>query len=348
MNELIAHVESGCDLSPAQAGESVAFLLDENGDAASKAAFLKALRAKGETAAEIAAFVKSLLERAVDPLLAAQNLPGPLLDVCGTGGDRMDLFNVSTTSMFVLAAGGAIVVKHGNRGITSKCGGADVLEELGVRIDLPPEDFKKCVEGCGAGFMFAPNYHPAFKAIAPVRKALAAEGVPTIFNLLGPLLNPARPDFQLVGVFSETLLPTFAEVFLLLDRRHAWAVLGRDADGRGVDELSTIGPTFVRKVNEQKIEPFTIAPEQFGFARADAADLAGGDRVANARILIGILDGSIRGPKRDVVLLNSAAGFVVAGLAPHLAAGIALANEQLDNGKALEKLRALQRFSQAG
>src|SRR5438132_10040756 len=167
MNELIAHVENGSDLSAEQVERAVDFLLDEKSDAAAKAAFLKALRAKGETAREIAAFVKSLLARAVDPQIDPAQLSGPMLDVCGTGGDRMDLFNVSTTSMFVLAAGGAVVVKHGNRGITSKCGGTDVLEELGVQIDLPPDALRRCVEQTGLGFMFAPHYHPAFKVIAP-------------------------------------------------------------------------------------------------------------------------------------------------------------------------------------
>jgi anthranilate phosphoribosyltransferase len=267
-----------------------------------------------------------------------------MLDVCGTGGDRMELFNVSTTSMFVLAAGGVVVVKHGNRGITSKCGGADVLEALGIKIDLSPTEFKTCVETHGLGFMFAPNYHPAFKLIAPVRKMLAAEGVATVFNMIGPLLNPAKPDHQLIGVFSEKLLPKFAEALVLLGRKHAWTVHGRNADGEGVDEISTIGPTFVRKVSAAGIEEFTIAPEQFRFQRAEIGELRGGDKTMNAGILLRILDGSDRGPKRDVVLLNAAAGFVITGIAPTLADGIERAAEQIDSGHALQKLRALQRL----
>ncbi len=344
MQDLISHVGSGSDLSSTQVGEAVSFLLDEKISDAAKAALLKALRAKGETAAEIAAFVQSLLGRAIDPQFDPASLPGPMLDVCGTGGDKMDLFNVSTTSMFVLAAGGAVVVKHGNRAITSKCGGADVLEALGVKIDLPPADLKRCVEKIGVGFLFAPNYHPAFKAVAPVRKMLAAQGITTIFNLLGPLLNPAQPAHQLVGVFSERLLPKFAEALGLLGRKHAWAVHGRNAEGEGVDELSTLGPTLVRKVTAGGVETFTLAPEEFGFPRAEMADLRGGDKSENARILTGILDGTMRGAKRDVVLLNAGAGFVVAELARDLAAGIALAAEQIDSGRALAKLRVLQNF----
>lgn len=347
MKKLIQQLSDRADLSEADIDRAVADLISENVSDQEKAELLKALRTKGETADEIAGFVKALLTHAVDPRLDRAVLNGPLLDVCGTGGDRMDLFNVSTTCMFVLAAGGAIVVKHGNRAITSKCGGADVLEALGVRIDLPPEALKRCVEQTGIGFMFAPNFHPSFRKIAPVRKMLAAEGVATIFNMLGPLLNPARPDHQLVGVFSESLLPKFAEVFMLLGRTHAWAVHGRNADGEGVDELSTIGPTFGRRVSRDGIEVFTIAPEQFEFRRAEIAELRGSDKIENAQILLGILDGSIRGAKRDVVLLNAAAGFVVANLAKDLPDGIAIAGEQLDSGRALAKLRELQNFSAA-
>lgn len=344
MQEFIDKVSSGINLTDGDIERAVARLVSPQIADGVKAGFLKALRAKGETADEIAGFVKALLGHAVDPQIERAKLPGPMLDICGTGGDRMGLFNVSTTSMFVLAADGAAVVKHGNRAITSKCGGADVLEELGIQMNLPPVRLKHCVEELGVGFLFAPNYHPAFKVIGPVRKALAAQGVTTVFNMLGPLLNPAKPDHQLIGVFSEPLLPKFAEVFVLLARKHAWAVHGRNADGEGVDELSTIGPTFVRKVSASGIEVFTIAPEQFGFARVETSELRGGDKTENARILIGILDGTIRGGKRDVVLLNAAAGFVVAELATDLPEGIAMAKESIDSGRALAKLRALQNF----
>lgn len=339
MQDLIAHLEHGHDLSPGQAGESVRLLLDEKIDDASKAALLKALRAKGETAGEIAAFVKSLLAHAVDPRIDPKNLPGPMLDVCGTGGDRMDLFNVSTTGMFVLAAGGAVVVKHGNRAITSKCGGADVLEALGVKIDLPPADLKRCVETTGAGFLFAPNYHPAFKALAPVRKMLAAQGVATIFNLLGPLLNPAQPEHQLAGVFDRTKLAKYAAVLQLLGRTRAWAL-----HGDGADEILPCGMTEVVEATPETLREFTIDPAALGIAPCAHDELRGGTCGENTRILLGILDGSIRGPKRDVVRLNAAAGFVVSNLAGDLAEGLLLAEEQIDSGRALSKLRAMQDF----
>ena len=339
MKSLTDFLSSGTDLSPAQVRHAVAQLVAADVADEAKADFLKALRAKGETAAEIAGFVKALLARAVDPEIDPARVPGPMLDVCGTGGDKLELFNVSTACMFVLAAGGACVVKHGNRAITSKCGGADVLEELGVKIDLAPAALRRCVEEHGLGFIFAPAFHPAFKAIAPVRKALATQGIPTIFNLLGPLLNPARPAHQLVGIFSPLLLPKYAEALAALDRARAWAV-----HGSGMDELSLSGPSEVREVKAGVIREFSVDAASLGLARCEVADLRGGDRAENARILLAILDGAECGPKRDMVLLNSAAGFVITGLAGDLTAGIAHAREQIASGRAYEKLTALRCF----
>jgi len=351
MRDLIELLNSRHDLTSTQVHEAVAALVDAGVDDAVKADFLHALRTKGESAGEIAAFVAALLTRAVDPGIDPQSLGGPMLDVCGTGGDRMGLFNVSTTAMFLLAAGGAAVVKHGNRGITSRSGGADVLEALGMRIDYPPGLLRECITATGLGFIFAPAYHPSFKVIGPVRKTLAAQGVTTIFNLLGPLLNPARPPFQLVGIFSESLLPKYAEVLRLLGRQRAWAVHGSSGSGgpggSGVDELSTLGVNHYCAVNAGEITAHVLNPEPFGFPRAEIEELRGGDRTENARILTGILAGHIHGPKRDVVILNAAAGFVVCGLVRELAEGIAWAHEQLKNGRALAKLEALQAFSAA-
>ena len=284
--------------------------------------------------------MKALLARAIDPEIDPMRVPGPMIDVCGTGGDKLEVFNVSTACMFVLAAGGACVVKHGNRAITSKCGGADVLEALGVKIDLAPAALRRCVEEHGLGFLFAPAFHPAFKTIAPVRKALAAQGIPTIFNLLGPLLNPARPAHQLVGIFSPLLLPKYAEALAALDRARAWAV-----HGSGMDELSLTGPSKVLEVRAGVVREFTVDAAALGLARCEIADVRGGDRVENARILLAILDDSERGPKRDMVLLNSAAGFVIAGLAEDLAAGIEHARAQIASGRALAKLTALRSFA---
>ncbi len=337
MQDLLAQLQSGTDLAASDVEHAVAQLVSPDTDDATKAAFLRALREKGETAAELAAFARALLARAIDPGLDPAALPGPMLDVCGTGGDRLELFNISTAAMFVLAGGGVCVVKHGNRAITSRCGGADVLEALGVKIDLPPEALRRCVAGHGLGFIFAPAYHPAFRAIAPVRKALAAQGIPTVFNLLGPLLNPARPAYQLIGVFSPVLLSKYAEALALLGRARAWAV-----HGSGMDELSISGPSEVCEVLAGNVRGFPVDPVALGISPTPIAALRGGDCAENAAILEAILDGSERGPRRDVVLLNAGAGFVITGLAPDLAAGLTLAREQILSGRALAKLRALQ------
>jgi len=341
--DLIAGLQARSPLSAEAVECAAGVLLDPEANAGIKADFLRALSQKGETDAEIAGFAEAFLKRAVDPGLELQTLSGPLLDCCGTGGDKLDLFNVSTTAMFVLAAGGVCVVKHGNRSITSKCGGADVLESLGVRIDLPPADFKRCVQETGCGFMFAPFYHPAFKAIAPVRKALGAEGVATIFNLLGPMINPARPQYQLVGVYTKEALPKYAQVLRQLGRVRAWAVHGSTETGAGMDELSTLGPTDVCSVYGNEIQAHTIDPRALGFQPYPLSSLQGGGCEKNAKILLEVLNGA-HGPKRDIVLLNAAAGFVVANLAKDIQAGLALAAERIDSGRALAKLKALQDF----
>ena len=218
MDALIHHLEEGLELSLREVEVAAELLLDSHVADEKKARLLEALSRKGETAAEITGFVEAFLQHAVDPHVGLLDLEGPTIDVCGTGGDKLDLFNVSTTAMFVVAAAGGIVVKHGNRGITSKSGGADVLEALGIRIDLSAEGFRDCLEKAGVGFLFAPMYHPAFKAVIGVRKLLAEKGVRTIFNLIGPLMNPARPQCQLTGVFVREMCPVFAEILQRLGR----------------------------------------------------------------------------------------------------------------------------------
>jgi anthranilate phosphoribosyltransferase len=308
-------------------------LFDERVELSKRANFLRALHAKGESPSEVAAFVDVLLTRSRRTLLGSG-----LLDVCGTGGDRAGVFNVSTAVMFVATACGARVVKHGNRGITSKCGGADVLEALGVRIDLPPET---ALAAAGCCFLFAPLFHPAFKSVAAVRKVLADEGSATIFNLLGPLLNPARPEFQLAGVFDGKLLPLYAEAFKLLGRKCAWAVHGAG----GLDEVSTLGPSEIHALEDGAIRHFVIQPEELDVAPARVEDLRGGEAQENARSLEAILLGNDRGPRRDMVVLNAACALVVAGRAHDIPGGMTIAAGALDDGSAHD---VLQRLRKAG
>ncbi len=343
MDALIKEVDAGMELDDRHIDAAVEFLLDEHADVDKKAHFLEALASKGETASEIAEFVTALLERAVDPEVETLDLSGPTIDVCGTGGDKLHLFNVSTTSMFVIAAGGAVVLKHGNRGITSRSGGADVLEALEIRIDLPPAGFRKCVEKAGVGFLFAPLYHPAFKAVMPVRKKLAKKGIRTIFNLIGPLLNPARPQCQLVGVMQRELAPVFAEILQRLGRESAWAVHGTTGDGRSVDELSTMGSTRICKSGtvEEHVDE-EVRPRDFDLKRAEVKGLQGGGAEENAQILTCLLSGDDSGPKLDMVLLNAGAGLACAGLADDLGDGVDQARELIKSGAAMERLRLLQ------
>jgi len=340
MQPLFEALNSSAELSPAACAAAVAWLADPEADALAKERFLEEFKRRGETAGEMAAFANALTELAVDPQIVPGNVAGPMLDVCGTGGDRLELFNISTASMFVLAGGGAAVVKHGNRAITSQCGGADVLEALGVKIDLAPAQLRECVYRHGLGFVFAPAYHPAFVVIGPVRRALAGRGIPTIFNLLGPLLNPARPAHQLVGVYASPLLPKYAEALRLLGRTRAWAV-----HGSGADELTLAGEAEVLEVDALGVRGLRVDPLELGFTGAPVEALRGGDRELNARLLEGILTGAVGGAPLEVVLLNSAAGFVVAGLAGDMSEGVHRARESVASGAALSKLDALRGFA---
>lgn len=337
-------MNAGLDLSPDEIAYGVAVLLSATAPDEMKAQFLRALHQKGESASEIAGFARQLIERAIDPGLELEKLAGPAIDVCGTGGDGLDLFNISSTVMFVLAAGGAVVLKHGNRAVTSKCGSADVLEALGIQIDLAPVDLKECVERHGLAFIFARQYHPAFRAVAEMRARLARQNTRTIFNLLGPLLNPARPRRQLIGVFAARLTGLFADVLQQLGHQRAMVVHGLTEQGNGMDDISVSGATTIAELNGDKLSSAILDVSWLGIPRAGVDELRGGDARDNAEILEGILAGRITGAKRDIVLANAGAGFVIAGLAADLKQGIDLAREQIQSGSALKKLRDLQSY----
>ena len=344
MQGLIDKVRSGVELDDGDIAIATAELVSATVDDELKAEFLAQLHQRGETAGEIGAFVRQLLERATDPDIDLESLPGPAIDVCGTGGDGLDLFNVSTTIMFILAAGGAVVLKHGNRSVTSCCGSADVLEELGVSLVLEPDDLRRCVEELQLCFLFARQYHPVFSALAATREHLARRKTRTVFNLVGPLLNPARPPRQLLGVYASRLTAVFAQVLQQLGRERAWVVHGLTENGAGMDDLSVCGTSLVAELHADEIVALKVEPESAGVSLGTLAELRGGDRKENAALLIGILAGEVHGAKREMALLNAAGGFVVAGLVEDLPAGVQLAREQIDSGSALARLRALQNF----
>ncbi len=316
-------------------------LLDETVGIEARADFLRALNQKGVSGKELAGFAEELLARAVP----FPTDPSGSIDVCGTGGDKAGLFNVSTAVMFVAAGAGARVIKHGNRAITSKCGGADVLEALGVRIDLPPAAAQEALETAGCCFLFAPLYHPAVKAIAPVRKLLAEQGTPTIFNLLGPLLNPAKPQFQLVGVYSPDFLPVYAEALVALGRKRAWAVHGTGPGNLRLDEVSTLAKTLVFKSLPSGVQAMEIDPAALGLPESSPAELLGGSLEKNTQIIETLLANQDHGPRRDIVAINAAAALVVCGLAADLKEGLSRAHDSLSSGAAAAKLKALRKIS---
>ena len=343
MQSIIAQIAEGEVLSEAQVNEAVEFLTSASAEVPLKKDFLSGLNKRGETSTELAFFAKAFLEKAVRPNFQAEQYSAPVIDVCGTGGDHLNLFNVSTTSMFVLAEAGAIVVKHGNKGVTSKSGSSDVLQALGIRADLPPEQFGEVIDQAGVAFMWAPIYHPAFKEIMPVRMELAKEGKKTLFNLMGPLLNPVQPSHQLIGVYAESLVSKFAEILNQLGRKKAWVVHGTVDDGRVVDEMSLSGKSVVAEVNQGQVStPFDVTPESLGLAKVDPEALAGGDAEENAEMLIGLLKGDIQGARADMVALNAGAAMVAAGLVADLQAGVLKSQEILSSGAAFSRLEKLQ------
>jgi len=316
-------------------------LIDQEVPAAMKAEFLTAFAQKGETADEIASFARELRDKSIPLPLDSETRNREILDVCGTGGDRLNTFNISTTVALIAASAGVTVAKHGNRAITSQAGSADVLEKLGVRIDLTPEQAAGFLRDHHFAFLFAPRYHPAFRHIAGARKLCAEKGQRTIFNFLGPLLNPVRPTAQLIGVPRPELCEPIARVLQSLGVRRGMVVSGAVGTAY-LDEFSTLGQTVLAEFYQERgFNASTFSADQFPLQKATLEDLRGGDSSANARIVTWILRGEDRGAKRDAVLLNSAAALFVAGQAPSIVAGWEMAAGLIDSGRALAKLEEL-------
>jgi anthranilate phosphoribosyltransferase len=328
-------------LTDEQVRNAVGQLMDESVPDALKADFLCGLALKPETTGEIAAFARALLAHAILPPLDPSTRSRIILDVCGTGGDRLNTFNISTTVALVCAAAGVTVAKHGNRAVTSQAGSADVLEALGVRIDLPPDEAARALREHHFAFFFAPHYHTVFRHIGPARKLCAERGQRTIFNFLGPLLNPARPSAQLVGVPRGELCLPLARSLQALGLSRVMVVSGRAGEA-SLDELSTLGEnTIAEFYQECALTDSVLSPSNYPVQPATLADLAGATRDENAEIIRRLLRGEDRGPKRDMVLLNAAAALFVAGQTRTIADGWDLAAELLDSGRALAKLREL-------
>jgi len=349
LEELTRRLAAGQSLSEAEVQEAVQWLVDEAFPVAAKADFLGALTRKGETPEEIAAFARALRARAVTPPLdPAWRASRQILDVVGTGGDRLSTFNISTTAALLAAAAGVAVAKHGNRAVTSAVGSADVMEALGLPFELDSAAAARALRERGFAFFFAPRYHPAFRHIAPARKLCAERGERTIFNFLGPLLNPARPTAALIGVPRPELCAPIARVLQSLGVQRAMVVCGAVplADG-GVghlDELSTLGPSTVAALTpEQGLQCTQLDPAALPLQPATLADLRGGDPARNATIIRDILRGADRGPRRDAALLNAGAALFVAGVAGSVAEGWARAAALIEAGQAWRKFQELCR-----
>jgi anthranilate phosphoribosyltransferase len=336
LRDLVTRVADGASLTEAEAAEAMTHLISGDASPTLAAALLTALRLKGETAAELTGFARVMRENSIR---IAPRCPR-LVDTCGTGGGGVPTFNISTAAAFVAAGAGVAVAKHGNRAMTSKCGSADVLEALGVRLDLPPAAVCAGIEQVGIGFLFAQAHHPAMRFVAPIRRELPFR---TLFNCLGPLTNPAGARNQVIGVFDPALVPLLAEVLARLGTDRALVVHGVD----GLDEVSTLGVTRAALVQEGRITELEWTPEEFGLARAPAAALApAADPAGNAELLRGVLEGEA-GPRRDVVLLNAAAALWVADAAADLPAALESAARSVDSGAATGRLEALREWSRA-
>lgn len=339
LEDLLDKVRRGIDLTEVEAQQAISAIMDGVAEAGIIKAFLLALREKGEVLTEVVGAARAMRSHAV--ALEVKGLT--LVDACGTGGDGLQTVNISTMAALTAAAAGAAIAKHGNRAVTSLSGSADLLEALRVPMDIPPQAVAQAIRRTGFGFLFAPRFHPAMKAVAPIRKAL---GVPTIFNLLGPLTNPARVKHQVVGVADESKLELYIEALRQLGAERALVVHGAD----GLDELSVTGEStvleFNRKKDPKKIVRSTVVPETFGLKRAGLEALRGADAVHNARIAQAVFSGQT-GAVRDAVVLNAAAVLYVAGTVEDLMGGARLAADMLDEGKVTHLLEDLRKLTYA-
>ncbi len=335
INDAIAKLVDRESLTESESEGAMREIMEGSATAAQIAAYVTALRMKGETVDEVVGAVRVMREKAVrirvgDPLV---------VDTCGTGGDRKGTFNISTATALVVAGAGVTVAKHGNRAASSKSGSADVLRALGVNIDLPPPAVEACVNRIGIGFLFAPLFHGAMKHAAAPRQEI---GIRTLFNILGPLTNPAGASIQILGVYAETLVDLMAQVLIKLGARHCFVVHGDD----GLDEISISGPTRFCEGKGGRISCYRFDPRDAGVPPASLDAIAGGGPEENAKILLGILGGE-RGPRRDIVLLNAAPPLVACGKAKDFREGVALAAQAIDSGAAMEKLERLKQTSHA-
>lgn len=334
MNELINKIKANENLLPDEISSIMQEIMSGNASHGDMTEFLLALRAKGPTVDEITAAAK-IMRKFVVPIKTKHT---HILDTCGTGGDRKNTFNISTMTALVVAAAGVAVAKHGNRSVSSKCGSADILEGLGVKIDLTDDQVSSCLNEVGIAFLFAQQLHPAMKNVSPVRKNL---GVETIFNVLGPLTNPACATHQMMGVYNRDLVEPLAHVLMNLGLKKALVVHGAD----GLDEITTTDKTFICAFNGKSLLAYDIDPQELGIQRCREGELTGGDVVENTSILKDIIEGQ-QGPKTDIVLVNAAYALYTAEKVSDIGEGISLARELLMNGAVQDKLTELIKFTQ--
>lgn len=329
LNKVVLH----CHLAPAEAEEALNEIMSGEASEAQIGALLVALRMKGETADEIAGFARAMRAHCVQVTPTAVGV----VDTCGTGGDAADTFNISTTAAFVAAGAGVPIAKHGNRAVSSQCGSADVLRELGVEISLSPEAVAECIDAVGIGFLFAAELHPAMKHAVGPRKQLAMR---TVFNLLGPLTNPANAKRQLIGVYDFAFAPLMAEALAANGSEHVMVVHGT----AGLDEIALTGPTRIVELRDGKLKTYEITASDLGLPEAPLEAISGGDAATSAKYLLEVLEGR-PGPRRDIVLANAAAAIYVGGKAASLAEGVAIARSVLDSGVALTRFEALRELT---